>query len=241
MTDQGVAGIGLFLAAFVDERGADKALDSIKQARDRGEFFYDGAAVVRRDADGKVFKHETDDMTTGKGAGIGAIVGGLIGLLAGPAGVVLGAGAGAVVGGAAAAHDAGFAGDSLSEIGAALPPGSSALLATTSQEVIEEVRKQADDYERLTLAREIAAEISEHLRLRQDVLLAMVVTEQGVAATKVVSSPTALAAFGIAATEEGVIARAGVVTPEGATAVEAVATPADEADSAGGTEPPADR
>ncbi len=232
MTDQDNAGIGLFLAAFVDERGADKALDSIKQARDRGQFAYDGAAVVRRDAEGKVFRHETDDMTTGKGAGIGAIVGGLLGLLAGPAGVVLGAGAGAVVGGAAAAHDAGFAGDSLAEIGAALPPGSSALLATTSQDVVEEVRRQADDYERLTLAREIAAEISGHLQMRQDVLLAMVVTEQGVAATKVVSSPTELAAFGIAATDAGVVARAGVVTPVGAAGVEAGASPVDVADRA---------
>ena len=159
MTDQGVAGIGLFLAAFVDERGADKALESIKQAKDRGEFYFDDAAVVRRNADGKVFKNETGDMATGKGAGIGAIVGGVIGLLAGPAGVVLGAGAGAAVGGAAAAHDAGFDQKSLEEIGAAIPPGSSALLATTSQAVVEEVRKQADDYERLTLARDIAAEI----------------------------------------------------------------------------------
>ena len=229
MTDQGVAGIGLFLAAFVDERGADKALESIKQAKDRGEFYFDDAAVVRRNADGKVFKHETGDMAVGKGAGIGAIVGGVIGLLGGPVGVVVGAGAGAAVGGAAAAHDAGFGEDSLDEIGAALPPGSSALVATTSQAAVEEVRKRADQYERLTLAREIAAEIGSHLQMRQDVLLAMVVTEAGVAAAKVVSSPTELAAFGIVATEEGAVARAGVVTPEGAAAVEAVVTPVDDA------------
>ena len=40
----------------------------------------------------------------------------------------------------------------------------------------------------LAVAREIAAEISAHLEARQDVLLAMAITEDGVAAGKVVSS-----------------------------------------------------
>lgn len=244
MTDQGqdVAGIGLFLAAFVDERGADQALESINQAKDRGEFFFDDAAVVRRDAAGKVDMSDTGDISAGKVAGIGAIAGGVIGLLAGPAGIVLGAGAGAAIGGlAAAADDAGFDRKSLEEIGGALPPGTSALVATTSQAAVEEIRRRAEPHERLTMAREIASEINAHLEMRKDVLLAMAITEAGVAAAKLVSSPTELAAFGIAATEEDVVARAGVVTPEGAAAVEAVATPADEADTTGDSSSPTDQ
>jgi uncharacterized membrane protein len=226
-TKGGVAGVGLFVAAYVDERGADQALADLKQAQREGAFYYDDAAVVRRDAEGKVHINETGDMSTGKGAGIGALIGGVLGLLGGPAGVVLAAGAGAAIGGIAAHGDAGFDNATLKEIGGALPAGTSALAVTTSQDFVEMVREEATDEETLTLARDIATEISDQLNARKDVLMAMAITEAGVAATKVVSSPSELAVFGIAASEKGVVARAGVATPEGAAVVDAAAVPAD--------------
>jgi uncharacterized membrane protein len=227
-TEGGVAGVGLFIAAYVDERGADQALEALKQAKKDEEFSFDDAAVVRRDAEGKVHTKETGDMSTGKGAGIGALIGGVLGLLGGPGGVVLAAGAGAAIGGLAAHGDAGFDRDSLKEIGAALPAGTSALAVTTSKDFVEEVRKQAADQETLSVAKDIADQISASLNARQDVLMAMAITEVGVAATKVVSSPGELAVFSIAASEGGVIARAGVATPEGAAVVDAAAVPVDE-------------
>jgi len=253
---EGTAGVGLFVAAYVDERGADQTLEALKQAKKKGEFYYDDAAVVRRSAEGKVHIKETGDMSTGKGAGIGALIGGVIGLLGGPAGVVLGAGAGAAIGGVAAHGDAGFDNDSLKEIGAALPSGTSALVATTSKDFVEAVRKEAPDEATLTIAADIAAEISDRLNARQDVLMAMVLTEDGVAASKVVSSPSEVAVFGIVATEDGVVAgqavatedgaayevvaateegvayEGAVITDEGAAVVDAVITPAEE-DEAG--------
>ena len=252
---EGTAGVGMFVAAYVDERAADNTLEALKQAKKQEQFYYDDAAVVRRSAGGKVHIKETGDMSTGKGAGIGALIGGVIGILGGPAGVALGAGAGAAVGGLAAHGDAGFDQDSLEEIGAALPAGTSALAVTTSQDFVEEVRKQAPDEATLTIASDIAAEISDRLNARQDVLMAMVLTEDGVAATKVVSSPSEVAVFGIAATEDGVVAgqavatdagaayevaaatdegaayEGSVVTDEGAAVVDAVVTPADADDA----------
>jgi uncharacterized membrane protein len=216
-------------------------LESLKQAKKDDQFYFDDAAVVRRDAEGKVHIHETGDMSGGKGAGIGAFVGGIIGLLGGPGGVVIGAAAGAAVGGLAAAADAGFSNKSLKEIGAALPSGTSALAVTTSKDFVEVVREQAPPEETLTLARDIAAEINDRLSARQDVLMAMLLTEKGIAASKVVSSPSEVAVFGIAATEEGAVARAGVATPEGVAVVDAAAVPADavpaEAVPVGGEEP----
>ena len=266
---EGTAGVGMFVAAYVDERGADNTLEALKQAKKQGQFYYDDAAVVRNSAEGKVHIKETGDMSTGKGAGIGALIGGVIGILGGPAGVALGAGAGAAVGGIAAHGDAGFDNDSLKEIGAALPAGSSALAVTTSQDFVEEVRKQVPDEDTLTVASSIAAEISDRLNARQDVLMAMVLTEDGVAATKVVSSPSEVAVFGIAATDDSVVAgqavatedgaayevaaatdegaayEAGVATDEGAAVVDAVATPVeeddgDEAEAGDDEEKPAD-
>lgn len=214
--DEGVAGVGMFVAAFVDERAADAALEGLKEAKRSGEFYYDDAAVIRRDAEGKLHIKETGDMSSGKGAGIGALIGGVIGILGGPAGIAIGAGAGAAIGGIAAHHDAGFSNESLKEIGSALVPGSSAIAATTSQMFVEEVRRQAQSGETLSAAREIASDIRGNLELRQDVLYGLVITETGVAASKVISSPTALAVFGIAATEDAAVAGGAVVTPEGA-------------------------
>ena len=77
---QGVAGVGLLVAAYVDERRADDTLESLKQARDAQQFYFDDAAVVRRDAGGKIYINETGDMSTGTGAGIGALIGGIIGI-----------------------------------------------------------------------------------------------------------------------------------------------------------------
>lgn len=251
-TSEGVAGVGMFVAVFVDELAAEGALDGMKAAKKSGEFYYDHAAVIRCDAKGKVHIKETGDMTTGKGAGIGAVIGGVVGLLGGPAGVALGAGAGAAIGAIAAHGDAGFDNDSLKEIGAALTPGSSAVAATTSQAFVEEVRKQAQQGENVAAAQDFAKVIRENLELRQDALYSLVITEEGIAASQVVSSPTAVAVFGIAATEEGVVAgaaaatpdaagykvvaateegavgEAGVVTDEGAVVVDAAAVPVDE-------------
>ena len=167
-------------------------------------------------------------MSTGKGAGIGALIGGVVGILGGPAGIAAGAAAGAAIGAIGAHTDGGFDQKSLKELGGALPPGSSALAVTTSQDFVEEVRKESTDEDTLSLASDIAAEISDQLNARNDVLLALVITEDGVAASKVVSSPTEVAAFGIVATEDGVVARGGVATAECAAGFEAVAVPDEE-------------
>ena len=103
---EGTAGVGMMVAAYVDELGADQVLDKMKQAKKRGDLYYDDAAVIRQDPKGKVHIKESGDMTTGKGAGIGALIGGVVGLLGGSAGVAWGAAAGAAVGGIAAHGDA---------------------------------------------------------------------------------------------------------------------------------------
>ncbi len=225
---QGPVGVGLFVAAYVDEARADETLEALKIGRESGESFFDDAAVVRRDTEGTVHIDETGDMSAGKGAGIGALIGGVLGILGGPAGVAAGVGVGAGIGALAAHADAGFDNESLSELGGALPAGASALVVTTSQDFVEAVREQAVEGETLTLARDIAAQVGDHLNDGQDVLLAMALTDAGVAAGKVVSSPDELAVFGIAAGEGGVVARAGVVTDEGAAVVDAAAVPTEE-------------
>ena len=238
--DQGVAGVGLIVAAYVDENRADATLDSLKQARDAQQFYFDDAVVVRCDANGNIHHVETGDMSTGKGAGIGALIGGVIGILGGPAGVVIGAGAGAALGGIAAHTDGGFDDDSIKQLGAALIPGSSAIVITTSQDFVEAVREQTTKEETLSLAADISAKIGTALNLRKDILMAMVLSEAGVAAAQVVSSPTELAAFGIVADEGGVTARAGISDAVGTTVVDASASAEDIAAAAADEQAPTD-
>ena len=95
---QAIPAVGFLVVAFTDEMAADQALDAMKAAKKQQQFYFEDAAVIRQDAQGKVQYHETGDMGAGKGAGIGALVGGVIGILGGPAGVVVGAGAGAAIG-----------------------------------------------------------------------------------------------------------------------------------------------
>jgi len=212
----GVAGVGMLVAAFVEERGADKALEGMKEAKKSGDFFFDDAAVIRSDDKGKVHISETGDMSTGKGAGIGAGIGAVISLIGGPATLAASALAGAAVGALAVHKDSGFDQDSLKEIGAALPAGTSAIAATTSKKFVEEVRKASEQGETLSIAKDFAGDIQAHLQARQDVLYTVVLTEEGIGVAKVVSSPTMLAVFGIAASESGVVAGQAVVTGEGA-------------------------
>lgn len=139
-------------------------------------------------------------MSTGKGAGIGALVGGVVGLLAGPAGVawglVIGGGSGAL----AALRDSGFEDKSLKELGSALLPGTSAIAVTTSKEFVEKGRKQAQKGETLSLARDLASNIRDDLKAGEElVVYGLEITEAGIAANKLVLSDEAMALFGAAA------------------------------------------
>jgi uncharacterized membrane protein len=218
----------MFVAAFVSEGAAGEALKRMKEAKKSGDFFFDNAAVIRSSEKGKVHINETGDMSTGKGAGIGALIGGVIGLLGGPAGVAAGVAIGGGSGAIAALRDSGFDDDSLKEVGSALLPGTSAIAATTSRAFTEEVRKRAQTGETLSIARDLASDIRANQQAGQEVLYSLLITETGLAASKVVASDEAVAVFGIAASEEGVVAGQAVAT-EGAAAYEVAAATEDEA------------
>src|SRR5258707_12997356 len=100
--------MGLIVAAFPDEDGASQALKELKEAKKERLIGIKDAAVIQRGVDNKLRIRETGDMSGGRGAVIGGIVGAAIGLVAPPA--ILGtSGIGAAVGGLAArVRDSGF-------------------------------------------------------------------------------------------------------------------------------------
>ena len=260
---QGVPAVGFMVAAFLDEMAADQALDAMKKAKAQGQFYFEDAAVIRQDVQGKVHYHETGEMSTGKGAGIGALVGGIIGVLGGPVGVALGAGVGAAVG-AAASGDKGFRNESLGTVGVALKPGTSAIAAITSHDFLRAVQKQVPIDQTRAAVSNLAAELSARLGENKNVAIGLLLTENGLAIKEIAANEETAEVMGavitddativgvavatadgvayevVAATKEGTAAEIGVITDEGAVIVDAVALAAAPAIDAAPVAPAAD-
>jgi uncharacterized membrane protein len=260
---QAIPAVGFLVVAFTDATAADQALDAMKDAKKQQQFYFEDAAVITQDAQGKVKYHETGDMSAGKGAGIGALVGGVIGILAGPAGVAVGAGAGAAIGAAFAAHDGGFKNDNLQTIGMALKPNTSAVAVITSHDFLKAMQQQVPIEDIRTVVGNLAAELSTQLAAGKCVAIGLLLTPDGLAIKEIAADETSTQVVGavitgdavvvgaavatadgaayevVAATADGEAAEAGAVTDEGAVVVDAVAVPdapaADAAPSAADT------
>ena len=136
----------LILASFEDEKVAEKAMLDLKMDK-RGRLIeFKDAAIVNRDEENKIHIKETGDLSGGRGALYGGAIGALVGLIAGPIGATIGGAAGVVVGGITAKKfDAGIPDERLTEIGAALQPGSSVILAVVEQRWFEPVQMRLQE------------------------------------------------------------------------------------------------
>ena len=230
---QGIPAVGFLVVAFTDENAADQALDEMKAAKKQQQFYFEDAAVIRQDPNGKVHYHETGDMSSGKGAGIGALVGGVLGILGGPAGVALGAGAGAAVGAAFAAGDKGFRNESLGTIGVALMPGTSAVAVITSRDFLKAVQQQVPVENLRAVVANLAAELSTQLAAGKSVAVGVLLTEEGLAIKAIAADAQSAQVVGAVITDHAVAVGAVVVTEEGAAYMVAAATAEGTAEEAG--------
>lgn len=249
---QTVPAVGFLVVAFTDEYAADDTLEDMKDAKNAQEFYFEEAAVIRQDANGKVHYHETGDMSIGMGAGIGAMVGGVIGVLGGPVGVVAGTGIGAAIGGALAAPDKGFKNENLKTIGVALMPGTSAVAAITSLDFLKAMQKQVPIEDISATVADLGARLAAQLAVGKCVAIGVLLTPDGLAikeiaadaaSTEVVEAVITGDAMAVSAavvtddgtayevaeaTAEGEAIEEGVVTTDGAVVVDAVATSEDD-------------
>lgn len=237
----------LIVAAFQDEKGAEAAYKELKQAKKEHLIKIQDAAVIRRDAKNKLHIKDVHDMGGGKGAGIGAVVGGAIGLLAGP--VVLVGAAGALIGGLAAKmRDGGFPDSRLKTIGEGLQPGTSALVAVIEHTWVEDLENALAEAGAQVMTESISADIAEQLAAGKDVAYSAVETDEALDITRTavgendaemteivlaegtvmmqsaVVNEDGVAYEAMQVTEDGVAYEAAVATDEGAGYIEAVAT-----------------
>ena len=213
---QTIAGVGILVAAFPTEDGGVQALKALKQAKKEKKIHFADAAIVSQDAEGGVHYHETKDMSTGKGAGVGALVGGVIGILGGPGGIVVGAGAGALLGGIFAHGDAGYDDDSLEQLATALKPGTSAIALVSSGKFLHIVRKSVSDEDMREALKNLSAELVSKLDENKAVALGLLMTEEGLIMKEVAANDDVVEVIGVVATEDGVLSGAAVATEDGA-------------------------
>jgi uncharacterized membrane protein len=149
------------VAAFPNEEGASRALEQLR-AMDKELIGVRQAAVLVRDGDGHLRIRESHHV--GRGAVLGGVAGAVVGLIAGPVGWV--AAGGAAVGALAARlRDSGFPDERLREVGEALTPGTSALVAVIEHRwesrVEDELRAAGARYATEAVKADIAAQLDE--------------------------------------------------------------------------------
>lgn len=118
----------LLVVTFDDEKKAYEGSKALAELHREGNVSVYSAAVVSRDAAGKV--SVKDDLPEGPaGTALGMMYGALVGVLGGPQGVVLGAATGAAMGSIGDMMNLGVGVDFLDEVSGQLAPGKTAVVA----------------------------------------------------------------------------------------------------------------
>lgn len=201
--------VQVIVAAFKEEETADETLKALKEAKKERLIGIQDAAVIRRDEDNKLHIKETADMGGGKGAAVGGVLGGVIGLIGGPAGVVLGGAAGAAVGGfTAKLFDAGIPDERLEEIGSALKPGTSAIIAIIEHKWVADVEKELAEAGADVLTEALRDDIAKQLAEGKEVMYSAVSTDESLTTSRVAADDEVVEVSGMVVTDEGIVAGA---------------------------------
>jgi uncharacterized membrane protein len=207
--------VQLIVAAFQEEKTAAQALKVLKQARREKLIGIQNAAVLRKDAKGKLHIQETADMGGGKGAALGGVAGAAIGLIAGPA-LVVPAAVGALVGGLTAKlRDSGFSNERLKTLGENLKPGSSAIVAVVEHRWVAEVEKAMAEAGADAVTAALGADIAEQLEAGHQVAYSAISSEHGFSAARVAGGADEVEAGQVVVDDSGVYGGRFVATKDG--------------------------
>lgn len=216
--------VELIVAAFQTENGADNALKNLQAAKKQHLIAIQNAAVIRRDVNNKLHITETADWSGGKGAAVGAIVGGAIGLIFPPSLLATGV-IGAAIGGLAAKmRDSGFPDGQLKEIGAALKPGTSAIVAVVEHVWVADLQRELEEQGARTVREAIAADIAAQLAQGRDVVYTATSTGDAVNVSRTAVGKDSAEMSDVTMTADAVAARAIVVDKDQVKAAGIVAT-----------------
>jgi uncharacterized membrane protein len=196
--------VQLIVAAFQDEKSAAEALRVLKEARRERLIGIQNAAVLRKDAKGKLHIKETADMGGGKGATLGGVAGAAIGLIAGPA-LLVPAAVGALVGGLAAKlRDSGFSNERLQALGEDLKPGSSAIVAVVEHRWVDEVERAMAEAGADAVTAALGADIAAQLEAGREVAYTAISSQEGFSAARLAGGEDSVEGGKIVVDDSGV-------------------------------------
>jgi uncharacterized membrane protein len=154
-------GHNLIVVTFEDDSKAYEALSKLKQANLAGRVSVRSAAVLERDAEGRLNIPESGDAVVGSGVAAGGLIGLLVGVLGGPVGVMLGFGTGMLVGSAFDVERVERESNVLMRVAGSVPAGRTALVAEVDEYAVEvidgEMRALAGTVTRTSAAEVLAA------------------------------------------------------------------------------------
>lgn len=144
--------------SFAEPSKAYQALSELKAAALEGRVQVDTAAVLAREADGRVVvKDAASDGEVTSGPLTGTLLGALIGLLAGPLGVLLGGVSGAVIGSSVSLDKVQDRLSVADQMMRAMPVGSTSLIAVVKEPAVEVVNQLAANLQGTVLRRPFEA------------------------------------------------------------------------------------
>jgi uncharacterized membrane protein len=207
--------VELIVAAFDDEKAAREALQLLRQAKRERLIGIQNAAVLRKDAKGKLHIRETADLSGGQGAVLGGVTGAAIGLIAGPL-LVVPAAVGALIGGLVAKlRDAGFSDARLKELGEGLKPESSAIIAVVEHRWVQEVQRAMEEAGADLMTEALRADIASQLEAGHDVAYSALAAQGAFAASRVSTGEESEEGQSLLITDEAVVESEYVATNEG--------------------------
>jgi uncharacterized membrane protein len=164
---------------FPNETKAYEGTRALKDLHAEGSLTVYGAAVVAKDANGKLSVKQAADPGP-LGMGVGALVGTLVGLAGGPVGAAVGFGSGALVGMMSDMYNAGVGVDFVNAASEKLTPGKTAVIAEVAEDWVTPldtrmeaiggvvIREWRSDFEDEQIDKEVKARKAELARLKAE-------------------------------------------------------------------------
>ncbi len=151
----------LIVMSFANASIAEEVRDKVRDLQHAGRIQLQDAAVISRDADGKVQVHNEVSRDTKIGAGVGAVLGAIFGFWFPVAGIAIGAAGGAAVGSMLAN---GVDGKFRKEVEEKLTPGSSALFLVLNGGDMAALRAAIEPYEGTLLQTNVDSDLEQQLK-----------------------------------------------------------------------------
>jgi uncharacterized membrane protein len=200
MTDNPVQ---IIVAAFNTPDGANTVMNDLKQGRKEGIIGILDAAVVVKDTNGKL-KITDAKRRTRKGLMTGGLVGGVLGLLLSPPAAVVAVGGG-VIGGLVGQLRSVPMKAEMKDIGSALTPGSSAIVAVIEHVWVTQVEAILAAEGAQIIRDSIKADIAEQLNAGGNVLYSVSSDTTSAEAVRIATTEEAIQISSLVADDQGIL------------------------------------